>query len=93
MLAGIVEERIERSENVAGRARQLRVDARNLDKAFEDVSKLPNALEVMAQCMGFRSGPDDDDVAGIHAALETLVKQGAVDVAPQAQRNRQPAQS
>ena len=57
-------------------------------KALERVAEVANALEVMTESVCFGAGADDEDVAGVLAALEPAVHQGAVDEAAQAQGNR-----
>jgi hypothetical protein len=47
---------------------------------------MPDALQVMAEGMRLRAGTDDEDIAGVDAALETAVEQEPIDQAAQTER-------
>ena len=73
LLAGVLEERIERSHHIAGGGGETGTGAGKVDKALEGVAKVADALKMMAKRMRLRPGADDEHVAGAHAAVEAPV--------------------
>ncbi len=88
LLARELEERVEGSDDVTAGRYHLRRGIGEFNETFEGVAEVADSLEVMTKSVSFGSGADNEDIAGILAALESTVEQGAVDEAPQAQGNR-----
>ena len=53
LLACVLEERVEGADDIPARGHHVRGSAGELDKAFERVAEVTNAIEVMAQGMCF----------------------------------------
>ena len=85
LLAGILEERIERTHDIARRQRRARSGTRKIDKALEGVSQMPDAVEMVAQGLRLRSGADNEHVARIQPPVEAPIEKYAKDEPPQAQ--------
>ena len=87
MLAGVLEERIQRANYIAGGRCKAGTGIGKIDKAFEGIAKMPDALQVMAECMRLRPGAQDEHVASAHATVESPVDHHPVNQPPQAERN------
>src|ERR1035438_628817 len=76
LLTGVLEERIESPNHIATRRHHLRQSAGEFNEALEGVSEVADALNMMAQRVGFSAGADDKHVACVLAAVKTAVHEG-----------------
>ena len=79
LLASMLEERVERANDIARAGHDARRCSRKLDESFECVPEVANALEVMTQGVCFRSGAHDEYVTGVLSPVESAIKHAAVN--------------
>lgn len=84
----MLKERVEGADDIPARGHHVRGSAGELDKAFERVAEVTNAIEVMTQGMCFCARSDDEDVAGILSSFKSAIHQGPIDEAAKAQATR-----
>ena len=87
MLAGALEEGIERTDDVVGRSRHVACRTGKVDEAFEGVPEMLDAVEMVAKSLGLGPGADDEHVARVQTAVEAPIEEYAIDQPAQTQRN------
>ena len=78
LLAGMLEELVQRSHNIAGTRREPGPGAGKINEALECVAQMPNAFQVMAQRVRLRTGAHYQHIARSHPAVVPAIKQYAV---------------
>src|ERR1700722_7627631 len=84
LLASVLEESLEGGDDIRFYV-MMGYAAGQLNKALERVAQMANLIKVLTKSVRFKSSADNEDVARIEPAIETTVKQNAIDEAAQAQ--------
>ncbi len=87
MLAGVLEEGIERTDDVLLNSCDVGYRAGKLDEAFEGISQMFDAVEMVAKSLCLHAGADYEHVARIQTAVETPIEEYAIDQPAQTQGN------
>ena len=92
LLAGMRKEGVEVADDISGSGCKSRGCTEEIDEAFEGIAEVANALHMVAQSVGLRTGAHDEDIAGTHASFKATVEQNPINQAAQAEGNNHQAQ-